>query len=59
MDAMSRDIITRTARSEKHIMPTENVPYTTTWADVVMQNIRNSQQAMPQHTTETITNTCP
>ena len=36
----------------------ENIPSTSTWADV-MQNTINTGPAMLQHTTETLPDTCP
>jgi len=35
--------------NRKRIVPPENIPSTTTSADIVKQNTRNAQPAMPQH----------
>jgi len=42
----------------KRIVRPENIPSTSTWAYLVMQNTRNTRPAMLQHTTETLPDTC-
>jgi hypothetical protein len=45
--------------NRKRIVPPENIPSTSTWADVVMQNTRNTRPAMLQRATENLSDTCP
>jgi len=44
--------------NRKRRVPPEKISCTSTWADVVMQNTRNTRLAMLQHTTETLPGTC-